>query len=62
VAAFLERHPEFHREPVRGPEPTAHTTEPLAPMPTTPDGDYLSLPQHTGMDGAYAARLRRRAE
>ena len=27
--------------------------------PLTPSGDYLALPQRTGHDGAYAARLRR---
>ncbi len=49
VAEFLDEHPEFHREAV----PSS--------FPRTADGDYLSLPQHTGMDGAYAARLRRQA-
>lgn len=47
VAAFLERHPDFAREAL-----------PVA-IPQTATGDYLSLPQQTGMDGAYAARLRR---
>ena len=49
VDAFLGSHPEFRREPSR----------------TVPDslvseqGDLVILPQRHGMDGAYAARLRR---
>jgi len=50
VAAFLGRHEDFAREPMPS----------TFPGPVTEDGDYLSLPQHTGMDGAYAARLRLR--
>jgi 16S rRNA (cytosine967-C5)-methyltransferase len=48
VTEFLERHPEFARAPaVRG--------VPAALL--TADGDFQSLPQRDGMDGAYAARL-----
>ena len=49
VAAFLASHPSFSRE------------APQAAFPhewCTADGDYLSLPFESGMDGAYAARLR----
>ena len=48
VTAFLERHPEFARAPVAGSVP---------PALLTADGDFQSLPQRDGMDGAYAARL-----
>ena len=49
VERFLEEHPEFHREP-----------GPVAALPLlSPDGDLSILPQLHGMDGAYAARLRR---
>ena len=50
VAAFLERHPDFRREPVGGLVPEAMRTA---------DGDYAALPHRHGTDGAYAARLRR---
>jgi 16S rRNA (cytosine967-C5)-methyltransferase len=52
VEAFLERHPEYRRS---------------APHPTVPAelrtaaGDFQSLPQRHGIDGAYAARLTRRS-
>jgi 16S rRNA (cytosine967-C5)-methyltransferase len=49
VERFLEAHPEFHREP--GPV--------AAPPLLSPYGDLRILPQLHGMDGAYAARLRR---
>ena len=52
VDAFLERHAEFEREAA----PDGFPDEWI-----TPKGDYLSLPHRTGMDGAYAARLRRKA-
>ncbi len=52
VEDFLSRHREFGREPVADAVPgvllTAH-------------GDFQSLPQLHGMDGAYAARLQRSA-
>ncbi len=51
VASFLERHPEFRRE--------ANDTFPRALL--SPEGDLMILPQRDQMDGAYAARLRRRA-
>jgi 16S rRNA (cytosine967-C5)-methyltransferase len=51
VNAFLDRHPEFRRDPG-----TAVSAELL-----TPDGDLLLLPHRHGLDGAYAARLRRAA-
>ncbi len=47
VTAFLGRHPEFERRP-----PEGFPKELLSPL-----GDLLLLPQHHGMDGAYAARL-----
>ncbi|MDX1419275.1 MAG: 16S rRNA (cytosine(967)-C(5))-methyltransferase RsmB [Rubricoccaceae bacterium] len=50
VAAFLDRHPGFRREPVAGLVPES--------MWTT-EGDYAALPHLHGTDGAYAARLRR---
>jgi len=49
VDAFLQRHPEFRREP-SGTFPTDLTS---------PDGDLMILPQRHQMDGAFAARLRR---
>jgi 16S rRNA (cytosine967-C5)-methyltransferase len=48
VTEFLERHPEFARAPAVGGGPAALLTA---------DGDFQSLPQRDGMDGAYAARL-----
>lgn len=48
IAAFLDAHPDFRREPGRAPDG--------AP---TPMGDLELLPQRHGTDGAYAARLRR---
>ncbi len=51
VAAFLERHPDFVQESAAGLVP---------PELLDADGAYRSLPQRHGMDGAYAARLRRR--
>ncbi len=53
VDAFLERHPEFHRAP----PPAAGAVD--AEL-ITPVGDFQSLPQRHGIDGAYAARLVRR--
>jgi 16S rRNA (cytosine967-C5)-methyltransferase len=49
VERFLEEHPNFQREP-----------GPVAELPLlSPHGDLSILPQLHGMDGAYAARLRR---
>jgi 16S rRNA (cytosine967-C5)-methyltransferase len=50
IDRFLEHHPEFAREP---PDdfPSAFLTD---------LGDLVTLPQRDAMDGAYAARLRRR--
>lgn len=48
VAAFLERHPAFRREPSDVP-----------PTLLSPDGDLVLLPHRHGTDGAFAARLRR---
>lgn len=48
VEDFLKRHAEFSREPVAGAAPDALVT---------PAGDFQSLPQRDGVDGAYAARL-----
>jgi 16S rRNA (cytosine967-C5)-methyltransferase len=49
VDAFLSRHPEFKREAIEGIDPALLSTP----------GDLTILPQLHGMDGAYAARLRR---
>jgi 16S rRNA (cytosine967-C5)-methyltransferase len=49
VEEFLDRHPEFVREPAAG-VPESLLSE---------QGDLLILPQRHGMDGAYAARMRR---
>lgn len=51
VKAFLDRHPEFESRPPVG----AVASELLGN-----DGALSVLPQRHGMDGAYAARLRRR--
>ena len=53
VEAFLHRHREFRRTP----QPAAVPAELL-----TPAGDFQSLPQRHGIDGAYAARLQRGAD
>jgi len=51
VEQFLSLHPEFRRE-----------TVPAFPLSLlSPEGDLQILPQLHGMDGAYAARLRRSA-
>lgn len=49
VEAFLRRHPAFARDPVQH----------LAPEYLSPAGDLEILPFRHGMDGAFAARLRR---
>lgn len=54
VERFLERHPEFRRE-----EPGEGTA--LPPGVVDARGDMRVLPWSHGTDGAYAARLRRRA-
>jgi 16S rRNA (cytosine967-C5)-methyltransferase len=59
IAAFLAAHPEFARAPVSADELFGHSEW------ITPDGDLRTLPCHLsgkgGMDGFYAARLRRQA-
>lgn len=50
VTEFLARHPQFARVPATGAVPDALLTR---------AGDFQSLPQRHGMDGAYAARLAR---
>jgi 16S rRNA (cytosine967-C5)-methyltransferase len=50
VAGFLERHPAFARDTDGG------VTDPEL---LNAEGDLMVLPQRTGVDGAYAARLRR---
>jgi 16S rRNA (cytosine967-C5)-methyltransferase len=50
VTEFLARHANFARVPAAGAVPAALLT---------PAGDFQSLPQRHGMDGAYAARLGR---
>lgn len=51
VEAFLERHPDFALESVAGLIPPALVDD---------KGYYRSLPQRHGIDGAFAARLRRK--
>jgi 16S rRNA (cytosine967-C5)-methyltransferase len=48
VTECLARHPEFARVPAAGA---------VSPALLTPAGDFQSLPQRHGTDGAYAARL-----
>jgi len=50
VTEFLARHPQFARVPAAGAVPADLLT---------PAGDFQSLPQRHGIDGAYAARLGR---
>lgn len=52
VDAFLSRHPDFHR--------TSATPAMVPAELLTPAGDFQSLPQRHGIDGAYAARLVRK--
>jgi 16S rRNA (cytosine967-C5)-methyltransferase len=55
IAAFLEAHPEFVRAPIGRDELFGHAEW------ITPEGDLRTLPfqMEGGMDGFYAARLRR---
>ena len=55
IAAFLAAHPEFARDPIAAEEVFGHVDW------LTPDGDLRTLPYYLegGMDGFYAARLRR---
>lgn len=57
IAAFLSAHPQFLRAPVTADETFGHSEW------ITPDGDLRTLPCQLsdigGMDGFYAARLRR---
>lgn len=57
IAAFLANHPEFARAPIAASELFGHDEW------LTPDGDLRTLPCHFsdkgGMDGFYAARLKR---
>jgi 16S rRNA (cytosine967-C5)-methyltransferase len=57
VNDFLAHHPEFARVPPPAPPAPATGAVPAALL--TPDGDFQSLPQRHGTDGAYAARLAR---
>ena len=56
IAAFLSGHPEFSRAPITAAEIFSHADW------ITPDGDLRTLPCYLpgGMDGFYAARLKRR--
>jgi 16S rRNA (cytosine967-C5)-methyltransferase len=51
IERFLANHPAFHRE----------KTKTVPDSLTSPEGDLVILPQLHGIDGAYAARLRREA-
>jgi len=57
IAAFLAAHPEFARAPISADELFGHSEW------ITPDGDLHTLPCHLpnkgGMDGFYAARMKR---
>ena len=55
IAVFLNAHPEFVREPIRAEELFGHGEW------ITPDGDLRTLPFQLegGMDGFYAARLKK---
>lgn len=53
VSDFLKAHPAFEREAAGPSFPSQWLTS---------EGDYLSLPFESGMDGAYAARLRKAAD
>jgi 16S rRNA (cytosine967-C5)-methyltransferase len=57
IAALLSTHPEFTRAPITAEEVFGHSEW------ITPDGDLRTLPCHSseqgGMDGFYAARLKR---
>ena len=55
IAAFLTVHPEFARAPITAGEVFGHDEW------ITPEGDLRTLPFHLegGMDGFYAARLRK---
>lgn len=57
IAVFLSQHPEFSRTPITADEVFGHEEW------ITPDGDLRTLPCHLsdkgGMDGFYAARLKR---
>jgi 16S rRNA (cytosine967-C5)-methyltransferase len=57
IAAFLDSHPEFARAPITADELFGHSEW------ITPEGDLRTLPCHLGdkggMDGFYAARLKR---
>jgi 16S rRNA (cytosine967-C5)-methyltransferase len=57
IAAFLSSHPEFTRAPITADEVFGHADW------ITPEGDLRTLPFMLpgGMDGFYAARLRRSA-
>ncbi len=50
VTEFLARHPQFAR---------ASAADAVPAVMLTPAGDFQSLPQRHGIDGAYAARLAR---
>ncbi len=49
IDRFIERHPEFRREPGQG----------FPPALLSARGDLMILPHRHGMDGAFSARLRR---
>jgi 16S rRNA (cytosine967-C5)-methyltransferase len=57
IAVFLSMHPEFSRAPITESEIFGHSEW------ITPDGDLRTLPFQLpgGMDGFFAARLKRSA-
>jgi 16S rRNA (cytosine967-C5)-methyltransferase len=63
IVAFLARHPEMERDPVR-PDEIAGIADLLSPegdIRTTPDLWPDADPRLAGLDGFFAARLRRKA-
>jgi 16S rRNA (cytosine967-C5)-methyltransferase len=58
VTEFLARHTDFARAPAAGGGAGAGAGAVPAALLTT-DGDFQTLPQRHGTDGAYAARLMR---
>lgn len=62
-ASFVERsNGEFHLEPVPSGITNGAPIETLHPVPGVENCVFRSWPPQTGMDGAFAARLRRRSD
>ena len=62
-ASFVDRsNGEFHLEPVPSGITNGAPIETLHPVPGVENCVFRSWPPQTGMDGAFAARLRRRSD